>query len=306
MGDHFIQFDYTPEQDCQLILPLQVTWFHVISCVTFNIWHIWQLLFDDGYDGIISGFVWQHFVMIDGLDSGRWEHPDSLAIMGIVDRFLELKMMKRQWMDDFKDLHNACGTRWTLRVWAPCTTTSGTTLCSSCALSSTREQSGDTGIWWLQSWKSRKFELLNLTSVKLLFLLNKLKVIDGRMMIRDERIFFSIDHFILHNRIEKLFSILEFADLAGIDKKPFKHRSVKIKRKYLTSSWAYRDLKFKYELHLNSHGEYQIIRHQSPFFHFVLYFHFRDCVTFCHLHLFCCNQEPSLKETFVLRLEIAS
>jgi len=67
MGDHFIQFDYTPEQDCQLILPL-------------------QLLFDDGYDGIISGFVWQHFVMIDGLDSGRWEHPDSLAIMGIVDR----------------------------------------------------------------------------------------------------------------------------------------------------------------------------------------------------------------------------
>jgi len=43
-----------------------------------------------------------------------------------------------------------------------------------------------------------------------------LKVIDGRMMIRDERIFFSID--ILHNRIEKLFSLLEFADLAGIDK----------------------------------------------------------------------------------------
>ena len=40
------------------------------------------------------------------------------------------------------------------------------------------------------------------------------------MMIRDERIFFSIDHFILHNRIEKLFSILEFADLAGIDKNP--------------------------------------------------------------------------------------
>ena len=25
--------------------------------------------------------------MIDGLDSGRWEHPDRLAIMGIVDRF---------------------------------------------------------------------------------------------------------------------------------------------------------------------------------------------------------------------------
>jgi len=67
MGDHFIQFDYTPDQDCQLILPL-------------------QLLFDDGYDGVVNGFVWQHFVMIDGLDSGRWEHPDRLAIMGIVDR----------------------------------------------------------------------------------------------------------------------------------------------------------------------------------------------------------------------------
>ena len=24
MGDHFIQFDYTPDQDCQLVLPLQV------------------------------------------------------------------------------------------------------------------------------------------------------------------------------------------------------------------------------------------------------------------------------------------
>ena len=61
-----------------------------------------------------------------------------------------------------------------------------------------------------------KVKLLNLASVKLLFLLNMLKVIDGRMMIRDERIFFSID--ILHNRIEKLFSLLEFADLDRIDK----------------------------------------------------------------------------------------
>ena len=24
MGDHFIQFDYTSEQDCQMVLPLQV------------------------------------------------------------------------------------------------------------------------------------------------------------------------------------------------------------------------------------------------------------------------------------------
>ena len=64
-----------------------------------------------------------------------------------------------------------------------------------------------------------------------------LKVIDGRTMIRDERIFFSIDHNILHNWIEKLFSLLEFADLARILIKPLKNLSVKIK-KYLTSSWT--------------------------------------------------------------------
>ena len=62
-----------------------------------------------------------------------------------------------------------------------------------------------------------------------------LKVIDGRTMIRDERIFFSIDHNILHNWMEKLFSLLEFADLARILIKPLKNLSVKIK-KYLTSS----------------------------------------------------------------------
>ena len=26
-----------------------------------------QLLYDDGYEGIVAGFVWQHFVMIDTL-----------------------------------------------------------------------------------------------------------------------------------------------------------------------------------------------------------------------------------------------
>ena len=29
-----------------------------------------QLLYDDGYEGIVAGFVWQHFVMIDTL--ARW------------------------------------------------------------------------------------------------------------------------------------------------------------------------------------------------------------------------------------------
>ena len=73
-----------------------ISCFFAIIYVTSN---IWQLLFDDGYDGIISGFVWQHFVMIDGLDSGRWEHPDSLAIMGIVDRF-----QFRNWWNDNKGM----------------------------------------------------------------------------------------------------------------------------------------------------------------------------------------------------------
>ena len=135
--------------------------------VTLN---IWQLLFDDGYDGIVNGFVWQHFVMIDGLDSGRWEHPDRLAIMGIVDRF---SFQNGWWMHDKTDCtdpHNACGTLLTPREWPPCTTISGTTPSSSCAPSSTRKLSGDTEIWWLQSWKSRKFEKLTFASVKLLFL----------------------------------------------------------------------------------------------------------------------------------------
>ena len=35
-----------------------------------------QLLFDDGYEGIVAGFVWQHFVMIDTL--ARW-----IAIRGV-------------------------------------------------------------------------------------------------------------------------------------------------------------------------------------------------------------------------------
>merc|ERR1711915_66325 len=64
MGDHFIQFDYTSDEDCQALLPL-------------------QLLFDDDNEGIINGFVWQHFVKIEG---GNWEHPTAAAILGIVDR----------------------------------------------------------------------------------------------------------------------------------------------------------------------------------------------------------------------------
>ena len=45
---------------------------------------LFQLLFDDDNDGIVNGFVWQHFVTIQG---GNWEHPTAAAILGIVHRF---------------------------------------------------------------------------------------------------------------------------------------------------------------------------------------------------------------------------
>ena len=38
-----------------------------------------QLLFDDGYEGIVAGFVWQHFVMIDTL--ARWIVIWSLEVL---------------------------------------------------------------------------------------------------------------------------------------------------------------------------------------------------------------------------------
>ena len=31
MGDHYFQFDYTPDQDCQTVLPLQVTLLRGVS-----------------------------------------------------------------------------------------------------------------------------------------------------------------------------------------------------------------------------------------------------------------------------------
>merc|ERR1712027_27815 len=64
MGDHFLQFDYSPDQDCQTVLPL-------------------QLLFDDNYDGVLAGFVWQHMAY---LTSNGWEHPDRMAVGAIIDR----------------------------------------------------------------------------------------------------------------------------------------------------------------------------------------------------------------------------
>jgi len=61
MGEHYLQFDYTPSQACESVLPFQI-------------------LYDEG---IITGFVWQHFATLPG---GRWEHPDAMAVSAIIDR----------------------------------------------------------------------------------------------------------------------------------------------------------------------------------------------------------------------------
>merc|ERR1712055_522239 len=61
MGDHFIQYNYQPDQDCTSVLPLQI-------------------LFSEG---VINGFVWQHYANLPG---DQWEHPDAMAISMIIDR----------------------------------------------------------------------------------------------------------------------------------------------------------------------------------------------------------------------------
>jgi len=61
MGDHYLKFDYTPDQDCDSVLPFQIMYDH----------------------GEITGFVWQHIAMLPG---DKWEHPDARAIKAIIDR----------------------------------------------------------------------------------------------------------------------------------------------------------------------------------------------------------------------------
>jgi len=61
MGDHYLQFNYQPDQDCFSVLPLQI-------------------LYDEG---VITGFVWQHTAWLPG---DRWEHPDEMAVGAIIDR----------------------------------------------------------------------------------------------------------------------------------------------------------------------------------------------------------------------------
>lgn len=61
MGNHFFEFNYDPEQNCQDVFPA-------------------QLVYEDDN---LKGFVFQHTGDIAG---DRWEQPDSLAINAIVDR----------------------------------------------------------------------------------------------------------------------------------------------------------------------------------------------------------------------------
>jgi len=61
MGDHYLQFNYQPDQDCTSVAPFQI-------------------LYDQG---VITGFVWQHIGTFPG---DKWEHPDANGVSMIIDR----------------------------------------------------------------------------------------------------------------------------------------------------------------------------------------------------------------------------
>jgi len=61
MGDHYLGFNYQPDQDCTAVIPFQI-------------------LYDQG---VITGFVWQH---IGNFPGDKWEHPDAQAVSMIIDR----------------------------------------------------------------------------------------------------------------------------------------------------------------------------------------------------------------------------
>ena len=61
MGDHLIQYNYTPDQDCSSVLPVQVLY----------------------SNKNLIGFVWQHSAMLPG---DRWEHPNKKVLPLFIDR----------------------------------------------------------------------------------------------------------------------------------------------------------------------------------------------------------------------------
>merc|ERR1719186_85043 len=60
MGTHYMEFDYSHDQNCDSVFPVQILYDH----------------------GVIKGFVWQHYANLPGK---RWEHPDKNAANMIID-----------------------------------------------------------------------------------------------------------------------------------------------------------------------------------------------------------------------------
>jgi len=60
MGIHYLTFDYTPDQDCDTVMPFQV-------------------LYDQGR---LNGFAWMHEATLPG---DKWEYPDAWAVGATVD-----------------------------------------------------------------------------------------------------------------------------------------------------------------------------------------------------------------------------
>ena len=60
-----------------------------------------QILYDDGYDGIVNGYVWQHFATLGSswlgpLDS-IWEHPNRIELeMKAMQRFATISQSRRR------------------------------------------------------------------------------------------------------------------------------------------------------------------------------------------------------------------
>ena len=129
MGDHFFQFNYTPEQDCQTVLPLQVTKQHhtnekqssvSCSCCTMTT----MVVSPTG----LSGNTWQTSKETDGSILTDWPSVWLLTVPPPVSRML-----------------------WTPLASPPCITTSGTILFSFSVLSNMKEHFGDIKSWWLQT-----------------------------------------------------------------------------------------------------------------------------------------------------------
>jgi len=66
MGKHVIGFNYAADQNCDLVMPLQILY----------------------HEGELSGFVWQHNAKIpqDPSQADIWEYPNAMAVGAIIDQ----------------------------------------------------------------------------------------------------------------------------------------------------------------------------------------------------------------------------